>query len=156
MPLYPVALAMSESESPISSSRAPRNSGRAERIAARVWRRREHSPLELWTRSARPHAFTTFSVARTSRSRGRPRPSRQIRSAQSEEHPASHLTFVRNSCRIPVLAPVSCGQFLHSIVDHFHPEWRTEPAISAVASICHDRSITEEHQRQLYVECVRE
>ena len=43
--------------------------------------------------------------------------------AQSQGHPASHLTFLSQSCRWAVSAPLSLGHFVRFIFRHFYPSF---------------------------------
>jgi hypothetical protein len=41
----------------------------------------------------------------------------------TELHPASHMTMNKETCRIPMCAPVSLKEFLVFLNHHFYPEW---------------------------------
>lgn len=40
-----------------------------------------------------------------------------------DRHPYSHLTFLKDTCRLPVYGPVSVGHFLRFVLRYFHDEW---------------------------------
>lgn len=75
--------------------------------------------------------------------------------AKSDNHPAAHFTIIRNTCRIPTYAPISCGHFLHFIIEQFYPNWQHRTAISAIPCTHNDRVIKDIHLRKMHFNCLR-
>lgn len=46
--------------------------------------------------------------------------------AMGEDHPCSHLTLVSPTCRIPVCAPVSVGEFFLFLQRSFYRDWELD------------------------------
>lgn len=50
--------------------------------------------------------------------------------AENSDHPPSHLTISRTSCRVPVSAPLSVGHFIKFLFLHFYPDhWISSDAL---------------------------
>lgn len=46
--------------------------------------------------------------------------------AASEAHPAAHIHFTRDCCRLPMSRPITVRQFIHFVMRHFYPRWYSE------------------------------
>ncbi len=76
-------------------------------------------------------------------------------SAANEDHAASHLHLFRDSCRIPVFAPMSLGRFIRFIFRHFYPnEWETHAFLREWMCPVMAPSISEQQRRDLHIACV--
>lgn len=72
------------------------------------------------------------------------------------DHPASHLTISRSSCRIPVSAPLSLGHFVRFVFQHFYPDaWNKHEAIRAWACSSWDACLGELETDRLFVDWKR-
>jgi hypothetical protein len=68
------------------------------------------------------------------------------------EHPPSHLTISRVSCRIPVSAPLSVGHFVRFLFQHFYPQlWQDRAEIRRWACSAWDSCLPELEEDHLYV-----
>lgn len=74
--------------------------------------------------------------------------------AASEHHPASHLTLSRNTCRIPVFAPLNLRQFFQFVFLNFYSErWKLHPFLGDAPSWECDRTLSSTDMVQLHVDC---
>lgn len=63
--------------------------------------------------------------------------------AACEGHPASHLTALRSSCRVPVFAPLSVGHFVRFVFANFYPDlWEAHELLRTWPIEWHHRTIT--------------
>lgn len=76
--------------------------------------------------------------------------------AAGEAHPATHLTLLRDCCRIPVFAPLSVGHFAHFIFRHFYPaDYRLHPFLGQWPLAWSARTVTEVERRGPHLEWQR-
>lgn len=74
--------------------------------------------------------------------------------ATTPEHPASHLTICGAHCRIPVSHPLSPGQFVKFVVQHYYPEsWTEHARVRELHENNFDGCITDDDMRRLHVRC---
>ena len=72
--------------------------------------------------------------------------------ANTDTHPASHMTFQWSHSRIPVTAPVSPGRFIQFIFKNFYPEmWTIHEFIQEWPQHEIESTITPEEQRVLHL-----
>jgi hypothetical protein len=70
----------------------------------------------------------------------------------SIDHPASHLTISRTSCRVPVSAPLSVGHFVKFLFSNFYPEqWAKSGKLRNWACSSWDSCLPELEDDRLYV-----
>lgn len=75
--------------------------------------------------------------------------------AAKEGHPASHLHVSRESCRIPVHAPLSLGRFIRFIFCHFYPtEWTAHSFLRDWPCGTAEPTIAEAERRELHLACL--
>ncbi len=73
---------------------------------------------------------------------------------QTYTHSASHLHLLDEECRWPVFGPLSIGHFVRFIFHHFYPKIWSEFEILRNWNIeFHTRSITDQEQEELFIEC---
>lgn len=73
--------------------------------------------------------------------------------ATKPDHPASHLTFSRATCRIPVSAPLSVGHFVRFLFSHFYPEyWKDSEALRTWACSTGDACLPELENDRLFIQ----
>lgn len=74
--------------------------------------------------------------------------------AAAEDHAASHLTFNRASCRIPVYGPVSLGHFVRFTFKHFYAdEWKRNDRMRQWALRFGERLVTAAQQEEIFIDC---
>ncbi|GHT06340.1 hypothetical protein AGMMS5026_01910 [Endomicrobiia bacterium] len=82
------------------------------------------------------------------------------RNNSSEDHPASHLTFISNSCRIPVCSPITPNGFIRFILENFYnfEELLCQKIdIDIIKKICNmkyklfDKVISDDHKKKLHI-----
>ena len=72
--------------------------------------------------------------------------------ANSEVHPASHMTFQWSHSRIPVMSPLSLGHFIQFVFQNFYPFlWNTHRFLKEWPRVEFDTTISEEQQRGLHL-----
>jgi hypothetical protein len=72
--------------------------------------------------------------------------------AGTNDHPASHLTISRTSCRIPISAPLSLGHFVRFLFRHFYPaEWAGSKALREWACSTGNACLPDIEEDHLYV-----
>jgi len=75
---------------------------------------------------------------------------------QRDFHPASHLTFLSESCRWAVASPLSPGHFIGFIFHHFYPvQWSNLSFIRNWPHQQGERTITADEEQILYVMSTR-
>jgi hypothetical protein len=62
-------------------------------------------------------------------------------------HPASHITFNDQSCRIPVKSPMRFDQFMQFILENFYPDVLQDEEISQSILNEHDNDSLSDHDR---------
>lgn len=68
------------------------------------------------------------------------------------DHPASHLTISRTSCRVPVSSPLSVGHFVKFLFSHFYPkQWTNSKNLRDWACSSWDRCLPDLEEDRLYV-----
>src|SRR5262249_18184366 len=73
----------------------------------------------------------------------------------TENHAASHLHLSRDSCRVPVYAPLSLGRFIQFVFRHFYPvEWENHAFLREWACEVMNPSISAEQRQSLHIACV--
>lgn len=71
---------------------------------------------------------------------------------QRDFHPASHLTFLSESCRWAVASPLSLGHFTKFIFHHFYPvQWSNLSFIRNWPDKQGDRTITAKEEQLIFV-----
>lgn len=74
------------------------------------------------------------------------------RTAEAAGHPATHLTILRSSCRVPVVAPISIGHFIRFVFIHFYAErWHNLPELHSWELVFHDRTMITESKNLLHI-----
>lgn len=72
--------------------------------------------------------------------------------AGTVDHPASHLTISRTSCRIPISAPLSLGHFVRFLFRNFYPaEWANSEALREWACSTENSCLPEIEEDRLYI-----
>lgn len=72
--------------------------------------------------------------------------------AGKKDHPASHLTISRTSCRVPVSAPLSVGHFVRFLFSHFYPtQWAESVQLQQWACSTGDSCLPELEEDRLYI-----
>ncbi|WP_296595427.1 DUF2290 domain-containing protein [Phenylobacterium sp.] len=67
--------------------------------------------------------------------------------AAADFHPASHITFNEQSCRIPVRAPMRFDQFMRFVLENFYPSILEDESISAAILNERDGECLSDHDR---------
>ena len=76
------------------------------------------------------------------------------RSAQSDDHAACHLTFNRQSCRVPIFGPLSLGHFIRFVFRHFYPEyWKSSERLREWSLRFGPRLITQIQEGEIFMDC---
>jgi hypothetical protein len=72
--------------------------------------------------------------------------------ATTKDHPASHLTISRTSCRVPVSAPLSVGHFVKFLFAHFYPDqWATSEELRKWACTTGNSCLPDVEDDHLYI-----
>jgi len=72
--------------------------------------------------------------------------------AGAVDHPASHLTISRVSCRVPVMAPLSVGHFCKFLFSHFYPEqWESNEILRSWACSAWKACLPDLEEDRLFV-----
>lgn len=67
--------------------------------------------------------------------------------ATADFHPASHITFNEQTCRIPVRSPMRFDQFMQFILEQFYPDILQDEGISQAIVREHDNECLSDHDR---------
>lgn len=68
--------------------------------------------------------------------------------AAADYHPASHMTFNAQTCRIPVRSPIRFDQFMKFVLENFYPHvLRVESVAKAILG-AHDAECLSDHDRR--------
>lgn len=71
---------------------------------------------------------------------------------QAGNHPASHLTMQRSTVRMPVVAPLSPGHFIHFVFANFYPTlWSVHDFLRDWPRYEFGRTILREEEDELYI-----
>ena len=74
--------------------------------------------------------------------------------SEGSGHPAVHVTVNSHSCRVPVFAPLSVGQFVRFVFKNFYPaEWAAQESIQRWPVSFQHRTITTDEEHEIHVAC---
>ena len=77
------------------------------------------------------------------------------RAIDAADHPASHFTFQSPHCRIPVMSPLSLGQFMKFIFRNFYPEqWNEHRFVRDWQTHEFERTIDTDELKRLHLSYV--
>ncbi len=75
----------------------------------------------------------------------------------SQGHPTVHLHVLSGHCRVPIVAPLSPGNFIRFIFLHFYPElWAAQNFLREWPQRLGSRTITSLEELGLHLSCLRE
>ncbi len=76
--------------------------------------------------------------------------------AAKGNHPAVHLTMQAETCRWPVVAPLSPGHLIQFVFKNFYPElWYVHSFLREWPRVLGKRTIQQHEQCDLHIECAR-
>lgn len=67
--------------------------------------------------------------------------------ATADYHPASHITFNEQTCRIPVRSPMRFDQFMRFILENFYPDILQDEGVLQAILNEHDNECLSDHDR---------
>lgn len=72
--------------------------------------------------------------------------------ATRTDHPASHVTMISSTCRIPSAGPLSLGHFVRFVFRHFYPTlWGAHPFLRTWSQADGNRTLLQEEETELHM-----